>query len=492
MSCPAMSEIEEWRPYLSPDEAVTVVGAGLAGIACAIVLARAGRPAIVREWHKTVGNRFHGDFQGLENWSDGLDVLDELHAAGVETSFEAHPVLEGTAFDAWGNAYPIRGDRPLYYLMRRGGHDRSLEFALVKQAIGAGVEVWFGDRVANPVGSIVLAVGPGTADAIAAGYGFETDRPDGNWTAFSDRLAPLGYAYLLIHAGRGTVASCKFTGFKRQAEYVERTVAFFRDKAELKMRNPKPFGGFAKFRLPRTALQGGHPVVGDQAGFQDALADFGMRYALRSGILAADAAFDALKAGRSGDELVEYQSAYEASDIARELKLVRNVKPLLSKYGAFLGTLLGGIDMQITSLFGGWSPFGTLGHGKTDAASTELASKHKPIAYPKPDGKLSFDKLSSVFISNTNHDEDQPAHLKLLDPSVPIQVNLPKYGEPARLYCPAGVYEVLYDEDGKSNPRFQINAQNCVHCKTCDIKDPSQNIVWTTPQGGGGPNYPNM
>ena len=195
---------------------------------------------------------------------------------------------------------------------------------------------------------------------------------------------------------------------------------------------------------------------------------------------------------RSGDELVEYQSAYEASDIARELKLVRNVKPLLSKYGAFLGTLLGGIDMQITSLFGGWSPFGTLGHGKTDAASTELASKHKPIAYPKPDGKLSFDKLSSVFISNTNHDEDQPAHLKLLDPSVPIQVNLPKYGEPARLYCPAGVYEVLYDEDGKSNPRFQINAQNCVHCKTCDIKDPSQNIVWTTPQGGGGPNYPNM
>jgi electron-transferring-flavoprotein dehydrogenase len=134
----------------------------------------------------------------------------------------------------------------------------------------------------------------------------------------------------------------------------------------------------------------------------------------------------------------------------------------------------------------------TLKHGKTDAASTEKASKHKPIAYPKPDGKLSFDKLSSVFISNTNHAEEQPAHLRLLDPSIPIRVNLPEYGEPARLYCPAGVYEVLYDEDGKSNPRFQINAQNCVHCKTCDIKDPSQNIVWTTPEGGGGPNYPNM
>ncbi|MEG2313201.1 4Fe-4S dicluster domain-containing protein, partial [Brevundimonas sp.] len=142
-------------------------------------------------------------------------------------------------------------------------------------------------------------------------------------------------------------------------------------------------------------------------------------------------------------------------------------------------------------LTGGFSFFGTMKHHKTDAASTELASKHKPIAYPKPDGKLSFDKLSSVFISNTNHAEDQPAHLKLLDPSVPINVNLPKYGEPARLYCPAGVYEVLRNEDG-SNPRFQINAQNCVHCKTCDIKDPSQNIVWTTPEGAGGPNYPNM
>jgi len=130
-------------------------------------------------------------------------------------------------------------------------------------------------------------------------------------------------------------------------------------------------------------------------------------------------------------------------------------------------------------------------HGKGDAESTGLAKDHKPIVYPKPDGVLSFDKLSSVFISNTNHDENQPAHLKLRDPSVPISKNLPMYGEPARLYCPAGVYEVLYDEQGQ-NPKFQINFQNCVHCKTCDIKDPSQNIDWTTPQGGDGPNYPNM
>ena len=140
---------------------------------------------------------------------------------------------------------------------------------------------------------------------------------------------------------------------------------------------------------------------------------------------------------------------------------------------------------------GGWSPLGTLKHGKTDAAATGLAKDFQPIAYPKPDGVFSFDKLSSVFLSATNHDEDQPSHLKLVDPTVPIAVNLPLYGEPARLYCPAAVYEVLYDDAG-ANPRFQINAQNCVHCKTCDIKDPSQNIVWTTPEGGGGPNYPNM
>ena len=156
-----------------------------------------------------------------------------------------------------------------------------------------------------------------------------------------------------------------------------------------------------------------------------------------------------------------------------------------------IGGFLGMLDMWTTYLLGGFSFFGTLGHGKTDAASTGLAEHYKQIVYPKPDGVLSFDKLSSVFLSNTNHDENQPAHLHLRDAAVPIDVNLPNYGEPARLYCPAGVYEVLYDDKGQ-NPRFQINFQNCVHCKTCDIKDPSQNIDWTTPQGGDGPNYPNM
>ena len=247
-------------------------------------------------------------------------------------------------------------------------------------------------------------------------------------------------------------------------------------------------GGFQS--VPKLSFPGG-VLIGCSAGFVNVPRIKGSHNAMKTGMLAADAAFDAVMAGRSGDELVEYQTAYEKSWVYKELRGVRNAKPLLSKFGTTLGGALGLFDMWFGTLFGGFSLFGTMKHGKTDAASTETADKHKPIAYPKPDGKLSFDKLSSVFVSNTNHAEEQPGHLKLLDPSIPILVNLPKYGEPARLYCPANVYEVLYDESG-ANPRFQINAQNCVHCKTCDIKDPSQNIVWTTPEGGGGPNYPNM
>jgi flavin-dependent dehydrogenase len=275
------------RAPLENDRTVTVVGAGPAGLVCAIVLARAGRAVIVREWHDTVGSRFHGDFQGLENWSDERDILDELRAAGIDANFDCYPVCESTAFDAWGRAYSIRGERPLCYLVHRGSRGGSLDIGLLKQAVAAGAEVRFGDRATALDGPAVLAIGPRTADAIAAGYVFETDRPDGSWIVFDNALAPLGYSYLLVHGGRGTVASCMFTGFKRQAEHVERTVAFFRERAALEMRNPRPFGGFVNFRLPHTAVQGGHPVIGEQAGFQDALAGFGMRYALRSGILAA-------------------------------------------------------------------------------------------------------------------------------------------------------------------------------------------------------------
>jgi flavin-dependent dehydrogenase len=266
---------------------ITIVGAGPAGLACAIALVRAGRSVAVREWHNDVGARFHGDFQGLENWSDEQDVLDELRAAGIEISFECYPVYETTAFDDRGRRYQLQSGHPLYYLVRRGQDHGTLDRALLQQAAAAGVEVCLGDRARQADGFAVLATGPRQADAIAVGYVFETDMPNGSWLALDTRLAPLGYAYLLVHTGRGTVASCMFTGFKDQAEYVERTVAFFREHAQLEMRKPRHFGGFANFRLPRTALQGGHPVVGEQAGFQDALAGFGMRYALRSGLLAA-------------------------------------------------------------------------------------------------------------------------------------------------------------------------------------------------------------
>jgi electron-transferring-flavoprotein dehydrogenase len=247
-------------------------------------------------------------------------------------------------------------------------------------------------------------------------------------------------------------------------------------------------GGFQS--VPVLAFPGG-ALVGCAAGFVNLPRIKGSHNAMKTGMMAAEAAFTAIQAGRAGDTLSEYQTAYDGSWVREELRLVRNAKPLWSRLGTWLGSAVIVLDLNVTNLFGGFSFFGVLKHGKTDAASTGLAKDFKPIVYPKPDGVLSFDKLSSVFLSATNHDEDQPAHLTLKDRTVPIDVNLPIFGEPARLYCPAGVYEVLYDEAG-ANPRFQINAQNCVHCKTCDIKDPSQNIIWTTPEGGGGPNYPNM
>jgi electron-transferring-flavoprotein dehydrogenase len=242
--------------------------------------------------------------------------------------------------------------------------------------------------------------------------------------------------------------------------------------------------------VPKLSFPGG-VLIGCSAGFVNVPRIKGSHNAMKTGMMAAESAFAAIAAGRGGDSLIEYEAAYDASWVKKELYIVRNAKPMYSKFGTWIGGALIMADLHLASLTGGFSFFGTMKHGKTDAASTGLAADYKPIDYPKPDGIYSFDKLSSVFMSATNHAEDQPAHLRLTDPTIPIRVNLPKYGEPARLYCPAGVYEVLYDEAG-ANPKFQINAQNCVHCKTCDIKDPSQNINWTTPQGGDGPNYPNM
>ncbi|MBL4927022.1 electron transfer flavoprotein-ubiquinone oxidoreductase [Tabrizicola sp. KVB23] len=232
----------------------------------------------------------------------------------------------------------------------------------------------------------------------------------------------------------------------------------------------------------------GVALLGCTAGLVNVPRIKGNHNAMLSGKAAAEAAYAAIGAGRSGDELNDYEADVRGGAIGKDLKKVRNVKPLWSRYGLIASLLAGGADMWANTF--GLTVLGTLKHGKTDAAATEKAAKHKPIDYPRPDGVLSFDRLTNVAFSFTNHEESQPAHLRLKDASVPIKVNLPEFAEPAQRYCPAGVYEVIAEE-GK-DPRFQINFQNCVHCKTCDIKDPSQNIVWTTPMGGDGPNYPNM
>ena len=208
-----------------------------------------------------------------------------------------------------------------------------------------------------------------------------------------------------------------------------------------------------------------------------------------SGMAAAEAAYAAINMGRSGDVLESYDAELRSGPVGKDLRTVRNVAPLAARFGPFGGLVLGGFDMWFQSIFK-FSLFGTIKHGKTDAQSTGKAANYSKIDYPKPDGKLSFDRLTNVSFAMTNHEESQPPHLHLADPDLPISVNLPQYAEPAQRYCPAGVYEVV-EEDGK-DPRFVVNFQNCVHCKTCDIKDPSQNITWVTPQGGDGPNYPNM
>lgn len=241
--------------------------------------------------------------------------------------------------------------------------------------------------------------------------------------------------------------------------------------------------------LPKLSFPGG-ALIGCAAGFVNVPRIKGSHNAMKSGMLAAEAAYAAIVAGRSGDILSGYQSAFERSWIFDELTLVRNAKPLLSRFGTLVGGAFGVLDMWFQTLFSGVSLLGSMKHGRSDADATEPAALHREIVYPKPDGVVSFDRMSSVYLSNTHHRKDEPNHLRLIDPDVPVKLNLPRYGEPARLYCPAGVYEIVYE--GGSGPRFQINAENCIHCKTCDIKDPSHNIVWTTPEGGEGPIYPNM
>jgi electron-transferring-flavoprotein dehydrogenase len=244
-------------------------------------------------------------------------------------------------------------------------------------------------------------------------------------------------------------------------------------------------GGYQS--VPRLTFPGG-ALVGCAAGFVNVPRIKGVHNAMGTGMLAAEHVAAALGAGRAGDELVEYENSWRDSAVGKDLYKVRNAKPLWSKFGTIVGVGLGGIDMWTNTLFG-FSLFGTLSHAKPDRKTLDPAKQHQPIAYPKPDGKISFDKLSSVFLSNTNHEEDQPVHLKVADMNLQKTSEHDVFAGPSNRYCPAGVYEWVEESSG---PRFQINAQNCVHCKTCDVKDPNGNITWVPPEGGGGPNYEAM
>lgn len=269
--------------------AVQIAGAGPAGLAAAITLARAGREVVVHEARREVGYRFGRDLQGLENWTVPQDVLAELEALGLSTEFEKVACTRGTAYDYRGGARTVQSKAPIFYTVERGPGPGTLDTALLDQARVLGASVLFNSRLERLDAPAVLAAGPKAADALAVGYHFDTAMSDGFWVICDDALAPQGYAYLLVMHGRGTVKSCMFSGFKDERLYVERTVEAFRRLAGLEMRDPKPHGGVGNFRVPASAQAGNRPVAGEEAGFQDALWGFGIRLAIRSGVLAARA-----------------------------------------------------------------------------------------------------------------------------------------------------------------------------------------------------------
>jgi flavin-dependent dehydrogenase len=283
---------------MAEHDRVQVAGAGPAGLAAAITLARAGRRVVVHEAHSTVGYRFQRDLQGIENWTGTQDALQSLRELGVTTRFGTLPCLEGTAFDAWGRAYRVSSAAPIFYLVERGRRAGSFDHALLEPARELGVEVRFNSRLRRIDGMGVYATGPKVADAIAAGYHFDTDMRDGFWIVLDDALAPGGYAYLLVMAGRGTVKTCLFSRFRDTAAYVANTVHAFRRLTGFTMRNARFHAGAGNLCIPPCAQIDGHPITGEQAGFQDFLGGFGMRIAIASGVLAARC----LLAGESYDE----------------------------------------------------------------------------------------------------------------------------------------------------------------------------------------------
>ncbi len=269
------------------DKIIQIAGAGPAGLAAAITLSKAGYKVQVNEAKKEVGQRFGGDLQGLENWTSKQDVLQWMAQQGLTTGFEYAACSTGYAFDAYDKAYPLKSREPLFYLLERGPGKNTLDHALLEQALSLGVTVTFNRRLTKMDDQGILAIGPKAADAIAVGYHFSTDIDNGFWAICDDNLAPKGYAYLLVLNGRGTIKTCMFTGFNKEQSYVDKTVNAFERLLGLKIIDRQPHGGVGNFLLPKTGLQGNRLIVGEQAGFQDTLFGFGMRYALSSGVLAA-------------------------------------------------------------------------------------------------------------------------------------------------------------------------------------------------------------
>ena len=313
-----------------------------------------------------------------------------------------------------------------------------------------------------------------------AGWPLDTDTYGGSYLYhLEDNLVAVGF---VVGLGYSNPYLSPFEEFQRYKTHS--AISGFFDGGKRVAYGARAINAGGLQSLPKLAFPGG-TLIGDDAGFLNASRIKGSHAAIKSGMLAADAAIKALAAGRSSDELADYPESFEASWLHEELHKARNFKPWMSK-GLYTGTLMVGIDQVI---FGGKAPW-TLHHQHADHETLKRKSEVTPISYPKPDGVLTFDRLSSVFISNTNHEEDQPAHLTLLNADIPVNTNLALYDGPESRYCPAGVYEYIDAPDGAK--KLQINAQNCVHCKSCDIKDPTQNIKWVVPEGGGGPNYPNM
>ena len=339
------------------------------------------------------------------------------------------------------------------------------------QAYGIGVkELWEIEPERHQAGLVIHSAGwPLSADSYGGSFLYH----------MQDNLVSVGFVVGLAYANPYLDPYEEFQRYKTHPD-----IRTFLEGGKRIAYGARAIASGGLMSLPGLTFPGGC-LVGDEAGFLNASRIKGSHAAIKSGMLAAEAAFAALLAGRSADELDAYSAAFQESWLFDELYRARNFKQWMSK-GLYSGTLMVGVEQ---TLLGGKFPW-TLHHRHADHECLRPASECKPIDYPKPDGKLTFDRLSSVFISNTNHEENQPCHLVLKDASVPVRLNLAKYAGPESRYCPAGVYEFVKNGDGTD--RLQINAQNCVHCKTCDIKDPSQNIVWVAPQGGGGPNYPNM